>query len=140
MNLTWKERQHMYHRKAHVVDIHNAEQQIFIDMTNDELCKWAIEYFKRDFNCCIYPAKSFSVAYIYAVLIKEVFEPQTPLIELLRDPYLLYGNDPFFEPYNDETSFIYEQMIQEVGNDIYGTNQSNATIEFFRKEMLLSDV
>lgn len=140
MNLTWKERQHLYHQNVSAVDVHNIEEQICLDMTDEDLCAWSTQYFKQDFNCCVYPAKSFSVAYIYATLIHEVFEPQTPLVEILRDPYLLYGNDPFFEPYNNQTSFVYDHLIREVGNDIYGTNQSNATIEFFRKEMLLSDV
>ncbi len=86
----------------------------------------------------MYPAKSYAVAYIYALLIEHYFGDDAR--QVLADPSLLYNNDKHFVPYNETTSAVYDEMFDNVSvTDILTSTipQVAKTVEWFKKEMLL---
>lgn len=136
--MSWRKRQKQYHDTNNVDDY--DKEYVLIDDPISTLL-YAREYFKTDIPVLIYPAKSYAVAYIYAYLIKHLFQVEETIQDLLSDPLLLYGNDPFFRPYSEETRYIYDHLIECVTlDDILRTSQAQQTVQYFLKEMLLWDV
>lgn len=136
--MSWRKRQEQYHNTNNISD-YDKEYILIDDPVSTFL--YTQEYFKTDIPVLIYPAKSYAVAYIYAYLIKHIFRVQETIPDLLSDPLLLYGNDPFFRPYDDETKYIYDHLIESVAlDDFLRTAQARATVQYFMKEMLLLDV
>lgn len=63
----------------------------------------------------MYPAKSYLVAMAYASWLVEDFNED--YYEMLNDPGLLYGNDPYFKTYNEDPN-TYDKLIEMYGVSI----------------------
>ena len=127
--------QYVYN-KTHEHEDLIEEKYVFVD-SEDELPKYIINYFFSDFNFLYYPAKSYSVAIIYAYLIHKLFDEE--FYTTLNDKNLFCGNDKFFIPYEDDKK-IYDFVIQEIGlfDKSFCLNlnieQVFKTVKFFEKE------
>lgn len=104
----WKIRQEVYHRlnTDFTDDLNDKEIIISQDIVGD-----AVRYFyERDIGW-IYPAKSYMVGICYAKWLSEEFGGD--VLEYLNDPELLYGNDPYFLPYNDDKE-TYDSILSKI--------------------------
>ena len=104
----WKVRQQYFHmmNKEFKDDLNKVK----IKMTNN-VVEDAIRHFNEYVDEWIYPSKSYVVAICYATWISEDFDEE--FYELLNDPDLLAGNDPYFVPY-EEDKYTYDKIIEEV--------------------------
>ena len=104
----WKMRQEYFHmmNKEYSDDLNKVK----IKMTNNVI-EDAIQHFEEYVDEWIYPSKSYVVAICYASWISEDFDED--FYEVLNDPELLAGNDPYFVPY-EEDKYTYDRIIEEV--------------------------
>ena len=105
----WRMRQEIYHRlnRDHDDDLNRVD---FIwDETNVK--NDVVRHFNERIDDWLYPAKSYFVAFCYAYWISVDFNES--FHDLLSDPMLLAGNDPFFKPY-DEESVIYDFLFDSI--------------------------
>lgn len=104
----WKIRQQYFHMMNHEFkdDLNNVEIRLSNDIVDD-----AVRHFQEYVNEWIYPAKSYVVAICYAYWISIDFNED--FYELLNDPELLAGNDPYFVPY-EEDKYTYDEIIDQV--------------------------
>ncbi len=104
-----KIRQEIYHRlnKEYDDDIKNFDITISDSVVDD-----AVRYFtSRDIGW-IYPGKSYMVGICYSKWLSEEFGGDP--LEYLKDPELLYNNDPFFKPYNEDKD-TYNDILDHIG-------------------------
>jgi hypothetical protein len=103
----WKIKQEIYHRlnNEYRDDLNNVDIVISNEYNN------IIRHFHEKVDQWIYPAKSYFVAVCYASWIAEDYNED--LIELLRDPMLLAGNDPYFKTY-DEDPETYDKILRDI--------------------------
>ena len=94
----WKIKQELYHRLnvVHEDDLSKVNIQKTNNVVDD-----AIKYFNERDIGWIYPSKSYVVAICYAWWLSHDF--QEDFADLLNDKDLLYGNDPYFKPYSEDT-------------------------------------
>lgn len=106
----WKVLQEVYHRlnPQHEDDLKNFD--IIMLKDKQEIIKHAIEYLYDNEKGFVYPSKSYIVAIVYADYISERWDIN--FFELLNDPDLLYGNDPFFVTY-EQDSLTYDILVNE---------------------------
>lgn len=104
----WKVRQEYFHMMNK--DFKDDLNKVKIKMTNS-IVKEAVRHFNEYVDEWIYPAKSYVVAICYAHWIAEDFDED--FYELLNDPELLAGNDPYFVPY-DEDKYTYDRILEEI--------------------------
>ncbi len=104
----WRIVQDLFHRlNPHPEgDRSNIEIRISESIAED-----AIKHFYEYVPDFIYPAKSYFVAICYASWIAKDFNED--FYELLNDPMLLAGNDPYFAKYS-ESSKIYDELIEQI--------------------------
>lgn len=104
----WKVQQEIYHRlnKSFKDDLNKVSIIDSSDVVND-----AVMHFKERVDEWIYPAKSYFVAICYAQWISEDYDEN--FYSLLKDPMLLYGNDPYFIPY-DQDATTYDEIIKQI--------------------------
>ena len=131
----WKIRQEIYHRlkKDYDDDLSKYEIEFTKDIVNQ-----SIRYFyERDIGW-IYPAKSYMVAICYARWLSEEFGKDP--INYLNDPELLYNNDPYFIPY-DEDSNTYCRILEEIGGWNFSENLGMVpdVRQYFNEEFMLND-
>lgn len=105
----WKVRQEMFHR---ITQYHSDDLSMFEVETSDDIIHNTVRYFTTRDIGWIYPAKSYAVGICYASWIAEYFGG-TPL-DYLNDPALLYNNDPYFVPYDDDMC-TYNAILDEIG-------------------------
>jgi hypothetical protein len=74
-----------------------------------DLIKRIVAYFKYPSDDLVYPAKSYSVALIYASLLEEYFE--ISLLDSLADLNLFQGTDRFFKSY-DLDKAVYDSALR----------------------------
>jgi len=105
----WKIRQFLYHSTAedYVDDLNKFD----IVYNEDNIVEDAVIHFHQRVDDFLYPAKSYFVAICYAHWIQEEYGDD--FYELLNDPELLYGNDPYFKTYDDDKE-TYDQILEEV--------------------------
>lgn len=127
----WKIRQIVYHRLNHEHDDDLKTKKIVI---KDNIKEYAFDHFYKRIDEWIYPAKSYFVAYCYAYWIGRDFDED--FWELLKDPDLLYGNDPYFKPYNDETAEIYDYLFDMIDWPIPMKGMVPDVYEYYKKEIL----
>jgi hypothetical protein len=109
MQQDWKIKQEIYHRlKNH----HDDDLSLHTIEINEDIVGSAIRYFLENTQGWVYPAKSYVVAICYARWISEDYNED--LYDLLNDPELLYGNDPYFVTYSSDPE-TYDSIIKEVG-------------------------
>lgn len=106
----WKIKQKIYHKlnKKFDDDIKNFNIEI-----NQEVVKYALQYFQTKEIGWIYPSKSYVVAICYAKWLSEDFREN--FYELLNDEELLAGNDPYFVTYKNSKE-IYDEIINNIEN------------------------
>lgn len=104
----WKIRQQYFHMMNHEFkdDLNKVEIRLSNDIIED-----AVRHFEEYVDEWIYPAKSYVVAICYAYWIAIDFDED--FYEVLNDPELLAGNDPYFVPY-EEDKYTYDEIIERV--------------------------
>ncbi len=104
----WKIRQALYHKlnNDYADDLKKVKIQFSKDITEN-----AIRYFYNKNMGFIYPSKSYVVAICYAHWLSKDFGED--FIELLNDKDLLYGNDPYFKTY-DEDTYTYDEILKKI--------------------------
>jgi len=107
----------------------------------EDIVKDAVSYLTEHRDELYYPGKSYAVAVVYAVKIQEHFGDD--MWEVLQDEDLLF-DDPYFEPYNINTSDMYEAIVEQV-EKINGFELDEnlpyleRTIEYFEQEFMLDE-
>ena len=104
----WKIKQELYHRLnvVHEDDLSKVNIQKTNNVVDD-----AIKYFNERDVGWIYPSKSYVVAICYAWWLSHDF--QEDFADLLNYKDLLYGNDPYFKTYSEDTD-TYNAIIDKV--------------------------
>jgi hypothetical protein len=104
----WKMRQEYFHmiNKEYSDDLNKVKINL-----SDNIVDNAVRHFNEYVDEWIYPAKSYAVAICYASWIAEDFDED--FYEVLNDPELLAGNDPYFVPY-EEDKYTYDEIIDVV--------------------------
>ena len=107
--LNWKIEQEIYHKLNQYHDddlsLHNIE-------ITDNIIRDAIKYFTTTELGWVYPAKSYVVGICYAKWLNQYFAED--FYESLNDVDLLFGNDPYFVPYEKDKN-AYDEIINIVG-------------------------
>lgn len=124
----WKIKQEIYHRLNHEYrdDLNNVEI-----VTSNEYND-IIRHFHEKVDQWIYPAKSYFVAVCYASWIAEDYNED--LIELLKDPMLLAGNDPYFKTY-DEDPGTYDKILRDIELPLKMTGMVPDVKEYYDEEI-----
>ncbi len=91
-----------------------------------------IRHFHEKVDQWIYPAKSYFVAVCYASWIVEDYSED--LIELLKDPMLLAGNDPYFKTY-DEDPNTYDKILKDIELPLKMTGMVPDVKEYYDEEI-----
>jgi hypothetical protein len=112
----WKIRQELYHRLNTVHDDDLNDKHIII---TDNIVTDAVRYFTEKDIGWIYPSKSYMVAICYARWLSEEFGGNP--IDYLNDIDLLFGNDPYFVTY-DEDTVTYNQILGYIGSWQFNEN------------------
>jgi len=108
MEKEWKIRQALYHKLNS--DYTDDLKKIKIEISRD-VVENAIRYFYNVDMPFIYPSKSYVVAICYAYWLSKDFGED--FYELLNDKDLLYGNDPYFKTYEEDTK-TYDEILKKV--------------------------
>lgn len=126
----WKIYQQIYHS---LVTEHSDAFETFPTRLEPELVQNALAYFKGPMPVLIYPAKSYAVAIIYALLLAEHYGEDVR--EVLDDPDLLFGKDPYFVPYRKDPA-TYEAILSGLASipDWRTRGWVPKTIEYFHLE------
>jgi len=105
----WKVKQEIFHRlnNKYEDDLNDKDIELNADIVEN-----AVKYFTTTELGWVYPAKSYVVGICYAKWISELYSEN--FYELLNDENLLYGNDPYFIPYNQNKK-DYDTIIKIVG-------------------------
>lgn len=105
----WQIRQELYHRlnTEHSDDLSNFDVEVNGDIINN-----AIKYFKGTDIGWVYPAKSYMVGICYARWLSEEFGGEP--LDYLNNEHLLYGNDPYFVTYDNDTA-TYDEILKNIG-------------------------
>jgi len=108
MEKEWKIRQALYHKlnSDYIDDLKKIEIKISVDVVEN-----AVRYFYNKDMPFIYPSKSYVVAICYAYWLSKDFDED--FYELLNDEDLLYGNDPYFKTYEEDTK-TYDEILKKV--------------------------
>jgi len=108
MNKEWKIRQKLYHKTntEHDDDLNKLHTEY-----SSNIIETAVKYFNdRDLGF-VYPAKSYVVAICYAYWLSKDFNEN--FYELLSDKDLLFGNDPYFKTYEEDTK-TYDEILKNI--------------------------
>ena len=105
----WKIKQEIFHRlnRKHEDDLNDKNIEF-----NEDIVGNAVKYFTTIELGWVYPAKSYVVGICYAKWISEIYFEN--FYELLNDENLLYRNDPYFVPYNQNKK-DYDRIIDIIG-------------------------
>jgi len=104
-------------------------------LLDEEIVEEVIDYFKNEQKELCQPMKSFTVAIVYATLIRKHFG--VPVLESLDDPELLYNNDPNFFPYSN-CAELYNTILPQLDLSFdHAPTHINSTIQYFKQEFLL---
>ena len=106
MNKEWKIRQKLYHKTntEHDDDLNKLHTEY-----SSNIIETAIKYFNDKDLGFVYPAKSYVVAICYAYWLSKDFDEN--FYELLNDKDLLFGNDPYFKTYEEDTK-TYDEILK----------------------------
>jgi hypothetical protein len=105
----WKVKQEIFHRLNNKYEDDLNDKDIEL---NTDIVENAVKYFTTTELGWVYPAKSYVVGICYAKWISELYSEN--FYEILNDEDLLYGNDPYFIPYNQNKK-DYDAIIKIVG-------------------------
>jgi hypothetical protein len=130
-----KIRQEIYHRlnTEYDDDLKNFNAVVSDDVVND-----AVKYFtSRDIGW-VYPGKSYMVGICYAKWLAEEFGGD--VMEYLSDSELLYNNDPYFKPYQEDKD-TYDNILARIGHWDFDEQQGLVpdVKQYFIKEFGIDD-
>jgi hypothetical protein len=108
MEKEWKIRQALYHKLNG--DYTDDLKKVKIEI-NKNIVENAVRYFYNTDMPFIYPSKSYVVAICYAYWLSKDFGED--FYELLSDKDLLYGNDPYFKTYEEDTK-TYDEILKKI--------------------------
>lgn len=132
--LDWKTRLNLFNSTA--TDFTDDLNKVDI-RTEEDSVEWAIKHFHERVNEWVYPAKSYFVAICYAYWISQEFA-DNDFIELLSDPLLLAGNDPYFKTYIEDPKTYIDILDQDVFTAIESRSGMVADVRsYFEEEMML---
>lgn len=102
-------------------------------IVEEELVENALHYFSEATFPLIYPAKSYSVAIIYATKLNELYG--VDVLSILNDEDLFLGQDHYFVPYDSDPDTYNEIMsrLKEIPNWIE-SGWAPQTVEYCLKE------
>ncbi len=137
----WKIRQEIYNKIYTEFDDDIKGKPIVEEFEESSIIARALSYLTVEDENWYYPGKAYSVAIIYALLLKKYFDEDFYLA--LSDPNLLYGLDPYFKPY-PESKNIYDKIIEQIPKNLLENTEKHSwnmkkTIEYFEKEFLLHE-
>ncbi len=113
----WKLRQDLYHRlnREHPDEYGPDDIQMMDDTSDSAIIEMVVRYLNGYIpEKVIYPAKSYFVAIVYARLLRDNFMEDA--YDVLDDPMLLFGNDPYFRTYG-EAKAIYDSVLDQTSWD-----------------------
>lgn len=105
----WKIRQFVYH-KIHTNFSDNLNN-VSVVYSEENIVDDAVMHFHEKVDDWLYPAKSYFVAICYAYWLAQDYGEE--FFEVLNDPDLLYGNDPYFKTYR-EAPEIYDAILGQI--------------------------
>ena len=125
----WKARQMAFHATSGDFrdDLNEVDIVISEDIVGD-----AVMHFEEKVDEWIYPSKSYVVAICYAKWLEQDFDED--FYEVLDDPDLLFGNDPYFVPYSDDEG-TYKAILEEIHFDEHAGMVPDI-YEYYKEEML----
>ena len=126
----WRIKQDIYHRlnTDHTDDL-NVVDIVITETVKEDALRHFVEYVDE----WIYPAKSYVVAYCYAHWIS--IEYNENFWELLNDPMLLAGNDPYYKTIDQDTDKVYEYLFDNVDWPIPMTGMVPDIKEYYDAEI-----
>lgn len=132
MTKEWKTRQEIYHRlNTDFKDDLNKVDIVFKDNVKEN----ALLHFFQKIDEWVYPSKSFVVAFCYAYWLSQDFNED--IKDLLNDPDLLYGNDPYFKPYNQDPE-VYDFLFDNIKMPIPMKGMVPDIREYYEEEFLIN--
>lgn len=114
----WKVNQLLYHR---LTEEHSDDTRNFTTISDPDVVGEALRYFRAPIAASVYPGKSYAIAVIYARLLRDHFDED--FYEVLDDPDLLFGNDPYFVPYS-ENKTDYDKILEGLGDRPHSFNRA----------------
>ena len=126
----WKARQMAFHATSKDDfrdDLNEVDIVISEDIVGD-----AVLHFEEKVDEWIYPSKSYVVAICYAKWLEQDFDED--FYEVLDDPDLLFGNDPYFVPYSEDEG-TYQAILEEIHFDEF-SGMVPDIYEYYKEEML----
>ena len=139
----WKVRQQIYHQvfSSSGFDDDLENEVIEFDDDSNVIIQKALEYPVKQTATLYYPGKSYSIAIIYALLLKRHFG--VDIYRSLKDPELLFGNDPYFVTY-DQDEETYDAILKSfpvhyLEEPCLGCENFQLTHDYFLKEFLLHE-
>lgn len=125
----WKARQMAFHATSGDFrdDLNEVDIVISEDIVGD-----AVLHFEEKIDEWIYPSKSYVVAICYAKWLEQDFDED--FYEVLDDPDLLFGNDPYFVPYSEDEG-TYQAILEEIHFDEF-SGMVPDIYEYYKEEML----
>jgi hypothetical protein len=125
----WKARQMAFHATSGDFrdDLNEVDIVISEDIVGD-----AVMHFEEKVDEWIYPSKSYVVAICYAKWLEQDFDED--FYEVLDDPDLLFGNDPYFVPYSEDEG-TYQAILEEIHFDEHAGMVPDI-YEYYKEEML----
>lgn len=126
----WKARQMAFH--AVTPEFRDDLNEVNI-VISDDIVADAVMHFNEKVDEWIYPSKSYVVAICYAKWLEEDFGED--FYEVLDDPDLLYGNDPYFVPYSEDEG-TYNAILEEVMPFDNEEGMVPDIYEYYKEEML----
>jgi hypothetical protein len=125
----WKIKQEIYHRlhTDHSDDLNSVDIVITEKIVDD-----AVKHFYERVDQWVYPAKSYFVAICYAHWISIDFNED--FFQLLRDPLLLAGNDPYFVVY-DQDKKTYDQILEKIDFPLPMTGMTPDVRQYYDAEI-----
>ena len=126
----WKIKQNIYHRLHTEHDDDLSQVDIVI---SNAIEKDALRHFNERIDEWIYPSKSYFVAICYAHWISVDFNED--FIDLLNDPDLLAGNDPYFVTYKEDPD-TYDYILKNVSFPIKMEGMVSDVKHYYNLEIL----
>jgi len=126
----WQIKQEIYHRlNPKPIDDLNKLKLIY---TRENIKEDALKHFYERVEDLIYPAKSYFVAICYAAWISEDY--QENFYDLLKDPNLLAGNDPYYKTYKEDPN-VYDFLLENITFPLSMTGMTPDVKEYYDAEI-----
>jgi hypothetical protein len=137
----WKIAQMMYHNLTEEYTDDLEKEIIIEEFDKDSIVKRATEYPTSKDTVLYYPGKSYAIA-IAAAWYLEKYHNEN-FLEVLDDPDLLYGNDPYFTPYSRDKD-TYDKIINNypfvvLRSPILSSSNFHKTIGYLVEEFTYKD-